>query len=155
MSAIVALNLYYYEKRWFMKRWQKSSTYHPPSPGWHVIAKLPFNGPLCKFPSHHCAPSSHRMQPGWKIRHLIKGHQWRHAVPHEGRSFTTLHYGKEKKISNSLTRDLNLTVVITRAMTLQPSPSPSYSNLLPSLPPPSLLLSPSFTLVLQSAGSYS
>lgn len=70
-------------------------------------------------------------------------------MPHVGQSLTMLHYGK--KISNSLTSDLNLTVVITRAMTLQPSPSPSYTNPLPpALFPPPI----SFTLVLKSAGNY-
>lgn len=109
---------------------QKSSTYHPPRPSWHVIAKLPFNRPLCQFSSHHCAPGSHRTQPRWKIRHLIKGASVEACCATFRSVLDTLHCGK--KINNSLTSDLNLTVVITRAMTLQPSPPPSYTNHPPS-----------------------
>lgn len=37
--------------------------YHPPRPRWRVITKLPFNGRLCRLPSHRRAPGCHRTHP--------------------------------------------------------------------------------------------
>ena len=48
-------------------------TYHPPGPGWDVVAELPFDGAFRGFPCHYAVSKLHLMRErSPEIRHLIE-----------------------------------------------------------------------------------